>query len=156
MRGPVSRERSGFFGRIGLVLPAVLAPVAETALLRAVSPSNAALGPQATAPPGLDVFHDMRWVSVFHDSWFLFAVELVAVVVLRSLWMAWVVQRAWPREAGPSPAMAAAARRAVLFYALAMVLFVPWVVLLFGMAFSHLSFLFFAALPPALAIAAIL
>jgi hypothetical protein len=52
--------------------------------------------------------------------------------------------------------MAAAARRAVLFYALAMVLFVPWVVLLFGMAFSHLSFLFFAALPPALAIAAIL
>src|SRR5207237_1897220 len=94
--------------------------------------------------------------SVFHDSWLTLGLELAAVVVLRSLWMAWVVGRAWPDEAGPAPSMAGAARRAVLFYAVAMVLFVPWVVLLFGMAFSHLSFLFFAALPPALAIAAIL
>ena len=146
----------GFFGRVGLIVPAVLAPVGETALLRAVSPENAALGPQATAPPPLDVFHDLRWVSVFHNSWLTFGVELAAVVVLRCLWMAWVVQRSWPSEAGATPAMAGAARRAVLFYALAMVLFVPWVVLLFGMAFSHLSFLFFAALPPAIAIAAIL
>ena len=156
MREPASAEIGGFFGRIGLLAPAILAPVAETALLRAVSPENAALGPQATAPPGLDVFHDMRWVSVFHNSWLTFGLELAAVVVLRSLWMAWVVRMSWPDSAGPPPALFSAARRAVLFYALAMVLFVPWVVLLFGMAFSHLSFLFFAALPPALAIAAIL
>lgn len=156
MREPASTGPRGFFGRIGLVAPAVLAPVAETALLRAVSPSNAALGPQATAPPPLDVFHDLRWVSVFHNSWLTFGLELAAVLVLRSMWMAYVVQRAWPTDVGNAPAMGGATRRAVLFYVLAMVLFVPWVVLLFGMAFSHLSFLFFAALPPALAIAAIL
>jgi hypothetical protein len=156
MREPASTGPRGFFGRIGLVAPAVLAPVAETALLRAISPSNAALGPQATAPPPLDVFHDLRWVSVFHNSWSTFGLELAAVLVLRSLWMAYVVQHAWPTDIGDAPAMGGATRRAVLFYALAMVLFVPWVVLLFGMAFSHLSFLFFAALPPALAIAAIL
>jgi hypothetical protein len=156
MREPGSTEPIGFFGRIGLIVPGALAPVAETALLRTISPANAALGPQVTAPPPLDVFHDLRWVSVFHNSWVTFGLELAAVLVLRSLWMAWVVQRAWPSETAAPPEMGGAARRAVLFYALAIVLFVPWVILLFGMAFSHLSFLFFAALPPALAIAAIL
>src|SRR5438093_13316779 len=107
MREPAGA--SGFFERIGLIAPAVLAPVGETALLRAVSPENAALGPQATAPPPLDVFHDLRWVSVFHNSWLTFGVELAAVVVLRCLWRAWLVQRSWPAESGATPAMACAA-----------------------------------------------
>ena len=109
---------------------------------------------QVTAPAPLDLFHDMRWISVFHDSWAVFALELVAVLVLRSVWAAWIVQRSWPNSAPPG--MIPAARRATVFYAISMVLFEPWVVLLFGLAFSHLSFLFFAAIPPALAIAAIL
>src|SRR5207249_379860 len=144
----------GFFGRTGLLAPAILAPVAETALLRSVAPGNAALAAQVTAPPPLDLFHDLRWISVFHDSWLTLGLELGAVLLLRSLWIAWVVQRAWPKP--DVPAMAPAARRASVFYALSMVLFVPWVILLFGLAFSHLSFLFFAAIPPALAIAAVM
>src|SRR5205085_8218654 len=40
MRRPATARTSGFFGRIGLIAPAVLAPVAETALLRVVSPAN--------------------------------------------------------------------------------------------------------------------
>src|SRR5436190_18849410 len=95
-RPPRAAGSAGFLGRIGLVAPAVLAPVAETALLRAASPQNASLAPQAKAPPGLDAFHDLRWISVFHNSWLVLGLELAAVVVLRSLWMAWVVQRAWP------------------------------------------------------------
>jgi hypothetical protein len=146
----------GFFGRTGLVLPAVLAPVAETALVRTLAPGAAGLAPQVTAPPPLDLFHDLRWVSVFHNSWVTLGLELAGVILLRSLWIASVVRAAWPREAGTPPARLPAARRASCFYALSTLLFLPWVVLLFGLAFSHISFLFFAALPPALATAAIL
>ncbi|MFN2545619.1 MAG: esterase/lipase family protein [Actinomycetota bacterium] len=134
--------------------PAVAAPMAETAILRAVAPGSVGLAPQITAPPPLDLFHDLRWISVFHNSWVALALELLGVIALRSVWMAWVVHHAWP-EGEPAPAMRPAARRASFFYALSTLLFVPWVVLLFGLAFSHLSFLFFAAIPPALAIAAI-
>src|SRR6266540_215895 len=42
-----------------------------------------------------------------------------------------------------------AARRALVFYATASILLWPWVALLFGGAISHLSYLYFAALPPA-------
>jgi hypothetical protein len=127
--------------------------MAEAAVLRAFDPGSAALAAQVTAPAPLDLFHDMRWISVFHNSWLVFAAELLAVLVLRSVWVAWVVQRSWPVP--DPPGMLPASRRASVFYALSMVLFVPWVVLLFGLAFSHLSFLFFAAIPPAIAIAAI-
>src|SRR5262245_42340327 len=53
-----------------LWVPAVLAPVAETALLLVVGPRGAAaLGPQLTAPPPLDLLHDLRWVATYHNSW---------------------------------------------------------------------------------------
>ena len=39
-QGQPMREQ-GFFGRTGLVLPAVIAPMAEAALLRAVDPGSA-------------------------------------------------------------------------------------------------------------------
>jgi hypothetical protein len=41
----------------------------------------------------------------------------------------------------------------VAFYAAASVLLSPWVALMFGLAVTHLSYLFFVALPPALAVA---
>jgi hypothetical protein len=129
--------------------------MAEVTLVRALGPpASAALGPQVTAPPPLDLFHDLRWISVFHDSWFVLAIELVAVVGLRSLWVAWMVQRAWPKEG--FPAMQASVRRVVVFYAIAIVLLTPWVVLLFAQSLVHVSFLFFAALPPAVALAVVL
>jgi hypothetical protein len=145
---------SSFFRRTGLLLPAVLAPVVETALVRTFSPASAALAPQVTAPPPFDLFHDLRWISVFHNSWWTLAVELLGVLFLRSLWMAWVVQRAWPRS--ELPPMRGAALRVSLYYVGATVLFIPWVVILFGLAFSHLSFLFFGAIPPAVALAAVI
>src|SRR6266704_120342 len=54
------------------------------------------------------------------------------------------------------PAVLAPARRVAIFYSIAILLFVPWVIVLAGQAISHVSFLFFAALPPALALAAVL
>src|SRR5882762_6840168 len=113
------RRSTGFFGRTGLLIPAVGAPMVEAGLLRAFDPGSAGMAAQVTAPAPLDLFHDMRWISVFHDSWVVFALELLAVLVLRSLWAAWIVQRSWPTETPPG--MGPAARRATFFYALSMV-----------------------------------
>jgi hypothetical protein len=52
--------------------------------------------------------------------------------------------------------MAKAFSRALVFYAVATVLLVPFVILLFGLAIVHLSYLFFAALPPVLLIALVI
>jgi hypothetical protein len=142
----------GFLRRWDLLLPAVLAPAAEVAALHAIGLSSAAsLAPQITAPPPFDLFHDLRWIAVYHSSWWLLALELVVALILRSLWVAYVVQRSWPDE--PVPPMGQAVRRVTVYHAVAAVLLTPWVVLLFGLAVTHLSFLFFAALPPVLVIA---
>jgi hypothetical protein len=146
LTGRVVRAR-----RARLYLPAVLAPVAETAVLWFLGPKgSAALGPQVTAPPPFDVFHDLRWISVYHNSWPLLALELVGIVVFRGLYVAWMIQGAWPRD--DPPAMPRSAVRAAAFYAAASLLLLPWVALLFGLALTHLSYLFFVALPPAIAI----
>jgi hypothetical protein len=115
------------------------------------------MGPQITAPPPFDIFHDLRWISVYHNSWAVLALELVAVICLRSLWAAWVVQQAWPQDAplGP-PRMPKAFLRAAVFYVVAAVLLAPFVIVLFGLAITHLSYLFFVALPPVLLIALVI
>jgi hypothetical protein len=144
-----------FFRRRGLLAAAVIPPLLETGLLVTFGPRDAApLGPQVTAPPPFDLFHDLRWIFVYHNSWWLLALELTAALVLRSLYIAFMVQQAWP--SGRPPGMRAAIRRILVFYAIASVLLFPWIVLLFGMALTHVSYLFFAALPPALGIALII
>jgi len=140
-----------------LLLPCCLAPVAETAMLLAWGPSgSAALGPQITAPPPFDLFHDLRWISVYHDSWAVLGMELAAVVCLRGLWSAWVVRAGWPKGHRPPPSLGFAFLRALVFYAVACVVLAPFVVLLFGLALTHVSYLFFVAIPPVLAIALVI
>jgi hypothetical protein len=57
----------------------------ETGVLLALGQrGNAALAPQVSAPPPLDVFHDLRWVATYHESWVMLAVELAAVLAARS------------------------------------------------------------------------
>jgi hypothetical protein len=145
----------GFFRRRGLILPAVLAPAIETILLAALGLHGAlSLAPQVTAPAPLDIFHDLRWIAVYHNSWPILALEIVGVITLRSLWIAWIVQRSWPDRTPPP--MGRASMRSILFLIIAALLLVPFVILLFGLALTHLSFLFFAALPPVIAIALII
>lgn len=149
---PTGRALSNFFANWKLVAPAVLAPLIETALLRAApDPQTAAVGPQVTAPPPFDLFHDLRWVSVYHDSWLTLGLELCAVVLLRSLWGAYMVRAAWPGDDAPS--LFAAARRATVFYAVAALLLLPWVALMFGFSVIGVSYLFFASLPPVIVVA---
>ena len=145
-----------FWRRPRLLIPAVAGPMAETGILLALGARGAAaLGPQVTAPPPFDVFHDLRWVSVYHNSWVGFVLEIALVLCLRSAYTAWLVQRAWPDQS-EAPSMPAAFVRAIAFYAVAALLLVPWVVLMFGFAFSGLSWLYLAALPPMIAIALVI
>lgn len=147
-------EDGGLLRRWDLLLPAVLAPVAETSIALALGPrAGASLGPQVTAPPPFDLFHDLRWISVYHNSWVSLALELVALVVLRSAYVSWIVQRSWPAGAAGKPSMLAAMRRTMAFYTVGVVLLSPWVTVMFGLAVTHVSYLFFVALPPAVAIA---
>jgi hypothetical protein len=134
-----------------VLVPAALAPVLETSLALALGAREAAvLGPQVSAPPPFDLFHDLRWVAVYHDSWLSLAGELVGVVALRALWVAWVVSRVRPEGI---PRLARAAGRAAVVHAVVAALLVPWIALLFALAVTHISFLFLAALPPVVALA---
>ena len=151
-----SEPRAGLFRRWQLLVPAVLAPVVETTLLLQLGPKDgAALGPQVSAPPPFDLFHDLRWIAVYHNSWLTLALELLGMLVLRSLYVAFMVQMAWPKDRA-APSMLRAFPRALAFHVVAGVLLLPWVVLLFGMALMHVSYLFFAALPPTLVIAVLI
>lgn len=144
-----------FLRRWALIVPAVLAAVAETVVLSVAGPpGSAALGPQVTAPAPIALFHDLRWVSVYHNSWWSLGVELTAVVILRSAYSAWVAVQSWPGEG--RPALHRAFLRAAPFYAIASIVLFTWVALLFGLAITHVSYLFFVAFPGALAMIFIL
>jgi hypothetical protein len=105
-----------------------------------------------------------RWTScttcgglpTYHDSWLSLDLELAAILGSRSVYAAWIVRRAWRQGPGSAWSFVGAAGRALVFYATALVLLGPWVALLFGGAISHLSYLYVAALPPALAVGVVL
>ena len=151
----ITRVRRALRAENVVFVPAVLAALIETGLLLAFGPRDAAgLGPQVSAPPPFDLFHDLRWISVYHLSWWMLGLELGVALALRSLYVAWFVQRAWP---GPNPpSMPKAFVRALSFYAIASVLLLPWVVLLFALAVSKVSYFFFVALPPTVLLALVI
>jgi hypothetical protein len=127
--------------------------VFEAALVAAYGHgSHPALAPQASAVAPFGVFGDLRWVSVYHNSWPALVGELAGTVVVRGLLTALSIGLAWPAGA-PRPAGTALARRGILGTALAALLLVPSVVLLFGTAVAPVSWLFLAAVPTAVLVA---
>jgi hypothetical protein len=130
-----------------LVAVAVAGPVIETVILSAVGLQTAlGIAPQATAPGPFDVFHDLRWLLVYHRSWTGLALEAAAFVVFRTLVTAFMVREAWPADL-PRPALRPTIARSALFVGGTAVLLSPWVALLFGMAIVSISWLFFVAIP---------
>ena len=110
------------------------------------------LAPQASAVAPFGVFGDLRWVSVYHNSWVVLAGEVLAMLLVRGALTAVSTALAWPRHLQRPPARILFSR-AVLATALAAVLLVPSVVLLFGLAAVPVSWLFLAAVPAALIVA---
>jgi hypothetical protein len=121
--------------------------VVETALLSIFGLQSAlGIAPQATAPAPFDVFHDLRWLLVYHRSWTGLAVEALAFVAFRTVVTTFMVRAAWPDDSELPPLRSTVVRSAV-FVVIAAVLLSPWVALLFGMAIVSISWLFFVALP---------
>ena len=152
MRGIETGSR--FLERRLLIAVAVGLPLAEAVLLALLGiPSGMGLAGQVTALGPFGVFHDLRWLFVFHESVLSFALGLVALLVLRSLLLIVLVRLAWP---GSPPSRKSVFGGAFAATVAAVILLSPWVTLLFGAALVPLSWVFFAALPPALATIAVL
>jgi hypothetical protein len=119
----------------------------EAVLIVSIGPSRAApLAPQVAAPAPFGVFHDLRWLLVYHPSWLVFVVGLAALLGLRAVLDTALVRAAWP-SGHPPPSwreQLVHAQRFTLITAGALALFV---VLTFAMAATSLSWLFFVAVP---------
>lgn len=133
-------------------------PLAEAAVGWGLSiPGAGSLSAQASAPAPFGVFHDLRWLFVYNQSWWTFVIGLAISVAGRAAVTAAIVGEAWPAGAErPRPTFRVAYRRTLVFTAVAVLLFSPWALLLFGMAVVSLSWLFFTAVPPALVFALLL
>jgi hypothetical protein len=130
-----------------LLLLAAGVPVLESLLVLAVGEHSAlALAPQATAVPPIDVFHDLRWLLVAHESRAGFAVELLALFAARTALTAALVRWAWPSVTAP-PSWSWVVRRAGASTAVLFVLMLPLAVVSFAMAVVSLSWLFFVTVP---------
>src|SRR2546423_14647491 len=102
-------------GRRRLVVVCVLVAVGETLLVSSLlSASSVALAAQASAPPPFDLFHDLRWLVVYHESWFGFAFELLLVLGLRTALLSVLVRAARPRDLADGP-LALTERRTAIF-----------------------------------------
>ena len=130
-----------------LVVVTAAGAALEALLVVALGPASAvALSPQLTAPAPFGVFHDLRWLFVYHPSWEMFVLGALALLGGRAALDVWLVRAAWPREmATPTPRDQI--RHAVRFTALEMLVLTPFAVLLFAMAVTSLSWLFFVAVP---------
>jgi hypothetical protein len=154
-RGPAGERatrESSLWTHPGLLVVCIALPVLEVALLWRFGLSSAlGIAPGATAPVPFATFHDLRWLMVYHRSWASFAVEAVALLVFRSGITALLVWLAWPGGVA-RPSVAVLVRNATVFTVVSAVLLMPWVALLFGLAVMPVSWLFFAAVPPVLAV----
>jgi hypothetical protein len=140
----------------GLILLAVGLPVIEALVLGVIGATGAqALAPQASAPAPFGVFHDLRWLMVFHPSWHAFALELAALIAVRSTITALLLRAAWPIGKDP-PGLLRLAAGSVAFTMVSALVLLPFSALLLGMAIVSLSWLFFIAVPSVLGVAALL
>jgi len=106
-------------------------------------------------PPAFGVFHDLRWLMVYHSSWSAFLGEAVAAVLLRGLLGAAIVHLVWP-PAAQRPGFRTTLRRSAAFTTIAMVLLPPWAVVAMAGSETSLSWFFLGGLLPVLFLALVL
>ncbi|TML64781.1 MAG: hypothetical protein E6G14_16970 [Actinobacteria bacterium] len=136
--------------RVPLITLTTGTVVLETIVIWTVgAQSSLALAPQVSAPAPYGVFHDIRWLLVYHESWLGFVLELIALLLFRTALTTALVVLAWPddRHASPRPSWRDLARRSAVATGIGAVALLPFAVLLFAMAVVSLSWLFFVAVP---------
>ncbi len=99
-----------------------------------------------SAPAPFDVFHDLRWLLVYHESWIGFVVEAIAFLGFRTAMTAALVHASWPDgvERPPTRALVHRSARSTAVIAVLLLLFA---VLQFATAVFSLSWLFFVVVP---------
>jgi hypothetical protein len=140
-----------FFRHRGLIAFAAGGAMVETLALSFLAPYARPLAPQVTALPPLAVYHDLRWLFAFNQSWLGFTGVLVLLVMARSAVDAILIRLAWPY--GSARDVAAVARPRFLASMLScMVLTVlvglvmsPVVTLMFGVALVPFSWPYLGA-----------
>ncbi len=134
----------------GLIAFAAGGAMAEATLLSFLVPTARPLAPQVTALPPLAVYHDLRWLFAFNQSWLGFAAVLVLLVTARSAMDAVMIMLAWPRETEPGiprPRFLASLLSCAVLTVLAGLVMSPVVTLMFGVALLPFSWPYLAAVP---------
>jgi hypothetical protein len=150
--GQQALNESSLWSHPGLLALCLALPMGEVGLLWGLGLTSAlGLAPSVTAPVPFATFHDLRWLMVYHNSWLSFAVEAVALLAFRGALTALLVWLAWPHGVA-RPTAPVLLRNATVFTLVSAVLLMPWVALLFGLAVMPVSWLFFTAIPPVLAV----
>ena len=134
-----------FLAHRGLIAFASACAAAEAALLCLVAPAARALAAQVTAVPPLAVFHDLRWLFGYQQSWPTFALLLTGLIVARTAVNATLVLLAWPADR-PRPTARAAFGAAITLTMVACLLLSPIVALTVGVAIMPFSWPYLAAL----------
>ena len=155
-RGSAATARNGgFSGRAGLIMLGAAVPMAEAAVVNAVTPSARVLAPQVTALAPLAVFHDLRWLFGFGGTWPRFVLALAGLVVGRSVLDAALAWLAWPRGQ-PRPRPAVLLGSGAILTLCAGLLMSPLVTLTFGVALLPFSWPFLGTLPALILFALVL
>jgi hypothetical protein len=142
-----------FFRHRGLIAFAAGGAMAETLALSFLAPYARPLAPQVTALPPLAVYHDLRWLFAFNQSWLGFTGVLVLLVVARSAVDAILIQLAWPRRpardvpAVPRPRFLASMVSCMVLTVLVGLVMSPVVTLMFGVALVPFSWPYLGAVP---------
>jgi hypothetical protein len=134
-----------FLAHRGLIAFAAGCAAAEAALLCGVAPAARALAAQVSAVPPLAVFHDLRWLFGYQQSWPTFALLLAGLIVARSALNAVLVLLAWPGDR-PRPTARAALGAAISLTMVACLLLSPIVALSVGVAIMPFSWPYLGAL----------
>jgi hypothetical protein len=130
-----------------LVLATAGLAALEATLIVAIGPADASpLAPQVAAPAPFGVFHDLRWLLVYHPSWTVFVVGFTVLVAVRALLDRALVRAAWPDDVPPPSPRAHLVHTLRFTGVVAGALFL-FVVLSFALAVTSLSWLFFVAVP---------
>ncbi|HKB29960.1 MAG TPA: hypothetical protein VKD26_03915 [Streptosporangiaceae bacterium] len=146
-RGPLLRSRIGL-AALCAGLPGIEAVVLIAVGLRGSVP----LAPGVTAPAPYGVYHDLRFLLIYHSSWAAFAVEAAVMLVWRSALDCGLILLAWP-AGQPRPAAGAVWRRTATFTLVSAVLLAPSAASVSAMDVMPVSDLFLAGMPVAVVIA---
>jgi len=140
------RHRRVVRRRLWLITLCIFLPLIEIAVLQGVDFEQVmGLAPQVSAVPPFGLFHDLRWLYVYHASWGAFCGEWVGMIVARTVITMLLVRAAWPLRQAP-PRWHVLLGQVLAFNTIAFLLLSPVVVLMFATSASGLAWPWYTAM----------